>query len=260
MVAMPGQTGQTGGPEIEWQVGSSCTRAQRALPSHGVTPNLFGGRMAMRPPDHHERTCGIHQGGLDYWDSEGRRYVGHLLMLDHAQGPAVLLAHNTPGVDDFERGVARRLAALGYVVLCVDYVGTGELLSMDQVHSRFGAAIADTTLLRGAMTAGLEAPIAQLSVDASLPSIIAWAAPQPSNLRAVGPMSRPWRSSTRRFRSRPESNRSIRSKILVQTGAADTMTPAEVRTLFESQMNEAGVDWRMILTAVFCTHSPSRKR
>ena len=56
-------------------------------------------------------------------------------MLDHAQEPAVLLAHNTPGVGDLERGVARRLAGPGYVVLCVDYVGTGELLSMDQVQS-----------------------------------------------------------------------------------------------------------------------------
>ena len=45
----------------------------------------------------------------------------------------------------------------------------------------------------------------------------------------------------------PEDNRNIRGKILVQTGAADAMVPPTARALFETQMNEAGVDWRMVL-------------
>jgi dienelactone hydrolase len=47
--------------------------------------------------------------------------------------------------------------------------------------------------------------------------------------------------------TRPEDNRNVRGKVLVQTGAADGMVPSAVRTLFEAQMNEAGVDWRMVL-------------
>lgn len=47
--------------------------------------------------------------------------------------------------------MAQRLAGLGYVALCADYVGDGEVLAMAAVGPRLGAAIADTTLLRGAM-------------------------------------------------------------------------------------------------------------
>ncbi len=47
--------------------------------------------------------------------------------------------------------------------------------------------------------------------------------------------------------TQPQDSRNIRGKVLVQTGAADAMAPPDVRTLFEAQMNEAGVDWRMIL-------------
>ena len=96
----------------------------------------------------------MQQSNLDYWDDEGRRYVGYLVVPDHAEGPAVLLAHNAPGIDEFERGIARRLAALGYVVLCADYVGNGELLGMDQVHPRLGAAIVDITVSGAAATSG----------------------------------------------------------------------------------------------------------
>ncbi len=198
---------------------------------------------------------------LDYWNSEGRRYVGHLVMLDHAQGPAVLLAHNTPGVDDFERGIARRLAGLGYVVLCVDYVGTGELLSMDQIHPRFGAAIADITLLRGAMTAGLEALIAQPSVDASRVAAIGHCLGGAAALELA--RSGADVAAVAVFHSTLPVTSGEQPEHQEQDPGPDrycrTMTPAEVRTLFESKMNEAGVDWRMILTAVFRTHSPSPK-
>lgn len=192
----------------------------------------------------------MHQGDLEYRDGQGRRYVGHLVVPDHAQGPAVLLAHNAPGIDDFERGVAQRLAGLGYVVLCADYVGNGELLGMDQVHPRLGAAIADTTLLRSAITAGFKALIAQPGVDASRVAAIGYCLGGAAALELA--RSGAGVDAVAVFHStlpvtQPEDNRKIRGKVLVQTGAADAMVPADVRTLFEAQMNEAGVDWRIIL-------------
>ncbi len=192
----------------------------------------------------------MNQSELEYRDGQGRRYIGHLVVPDHADGRAVLLAHNAPGVDDFERGIARRLAELGYVALCADYVGDGELLSMDQVHLRLGAAIADTTLLRSAITAGFEMLVAQSAVDTSRVAAIGYCLGGAAALElarggadvaavAVFHSSLPV--------TQPEDNRNIRGKVLVQTGAADAMVPSDVRTLFEAQMNEAGVDWRMIL-------------
>jgi len=47
-----------------------------------------------------------------------------------------------------QRKTAQRLAGLGYVVLCADYIGDGEVLAMEAIRPRLGSAIADTTLLR----------------------------------------------------------------------------------------------------------------
>ncbi len=192
----------------------------------------------------------MQQSNLEYWDDEGRRYVGHLVVPEHAQGPAVLLAHNAPGIDDFERGIAQRLAGLGYVVLCADYVGNGEFLPMDQVHPRLGAAITDTTLLRRPITAGFQALVAQPGVDVGRTAAIGYCL----GGAAVLELARGGAgvAAVVTFHgslpvTQPEDNRNISGKVLVQTGAADAMVPAETRTLFETQMNEAGVDWRMVL-------------
>ncbi len=104
---------------------------------------------------------------LAYGDADGRHYVGYFATPERPAGAAVLLAHNAPGVDDFEREVAHRLAGLGYIGLCADFVGDGEVLSMNAVHSRLGSAIAETTLLRPSVTAGFRALLAQPSVDAA---------------------------------------------------------------------------------------------
>ena len=192
----------------------------------------------------------MQQSNLEYWDDKGRRYVGHLVVPDQAEGPAVLLAHNAPGIDDFERVIARRLAGLGYVVLCADYVGNGELLGLDQVHPRLGAAIADTTLLRGPITAGFQALVTRPSVDASRTAAIGYCL----GGAAVLELARGGAgvAAVVTFHgslpvTRPEDNRNIKGKVMVQTGAADAMVSPETRTLFEAQMNEAGVDWRMVL-------------
>ena len=187
---------------------------------------------------------------LKYRGRDGERYVGYLAMPDHPEGPAVLLAHNAPGVSDFERTIAQRLAGLGYVVLCADYIGDGEVLAMDAIGLRLGSAIADTTLLRDAITAGLSALIAQPSVDAGRVAAIGYCLGGAAVLELARGGAEV--AAVIGFHSslpvtHPEDNRNIRGKILIQTGAADPMVPPDIRTTFEAQMNEASVDWRMIL-------------
>jgi len=48
---------------------------------------------------------------------DGRRMVGYLAVDDAVQGrrPAVLVAHEGPGLDRHAKDIAERLAALGYV-------------------------------------------------------------------------------------------------------------------------------------------------
>ena len=189
-------------------------------------------------------------GDVEYRDCEGKRYVGYLAAPDRPAGPAVLLAHNAPGVGDFEREIAHRLASLGYVVLCADYVGDGEVLSMDSVHARLGSAIAETTLLRPAIVAGFRALLAQPGVDPGRVAAIGYCLGGAACLELARAGAEV--AAVACFHSSlpitcPEDNRNIGGKVLVQTGAADTMAPPDLRATFEAQMNAANVDWRMIV-------------
>lgn len=189
-------------------------------------------------------------GELEYRGSDGQRYVGHLAMPDRPDGAAVLLAHNAPGVGDFERGIAQRLAGLGYIVLCADYIGDGAVLAMGAIGARLGPAMADTTLIRDAITAGLSALTAQPGVDAARVAAIGYCFGGAVVLELA--RSGAEVAAVVGFHSslpvtRPEDNRNIRGKVLIQQGAADPLVPPDIRATFEAQMNAAGIDWRMIL-------------
>lgn len=44
----------------------------------------------------------------------------------HDDRPAVLIGHEGPGLDGFQKGRAKQLAVLGYVAFALDYHGDGE--------------------------------------------------------------------------------------------------------------------------------------
>ncbi len=87
----------------------------------------------------------MHQGDLEYRDREGRRHVGHLVVRTVRKDRRSCWRTTHPAwttLNAASRGGLPGSATLSFA----DYVGNGELLGMDQAHSRLGAAIADTTL------------------------------------------------------------------------------------------------------------------
>jgi dienelactone hydrolase len=187
---------------------------------------------------------------VEYSDGTGKRYVGFLAAPPRPTGPAVLVAHNAPGVSDFERGIARRLAQAGYVALCADYIGDGEVLSMQALGTRIGPLIADTTLVREPINAALAALVRQSAVDSGRIAAIGYC----FGGAAVLELARTGAAvkAVVGFHSslpvtRPQDNKNIQGKVLLQQGASDPLVPPDVRATFEVQMNEAAVDWRMIL-------------
>jgi dienelactone hydrolase len=61
------------------------------------------------------------------YQAEGRAMVGLLTRPEGTgQRPGVLISHEGPGLDDFGRSRATRLAELGYVAFALDYHGEGQ--------------------------------------------------------------------------------------------------------------------------------------
>src|SRR5271167_3201800 len=102
---------------------------------------------------------------VEYRDASQKRYVGHLAIPDQPNGAAVLIAHGGPGVSDHERGIAVRLAGLGYVALAADYHGDGQILDGVVFQQRMKELLADPTPFRTALGAGLEVLRAQPAVE-----------------------------------------------------------------------------------------------
>jgi dienelactone hydrolase len=186
---------------------------------------------------------------IEYRDSAGNTYTGYFVAADAPNGAAVLIAHNAPALGVFERRTAERLAALGYHVFCADYLGAASL-DTDERRAGFGKLFADTPLVRDRAQAALAVLVAQAGVDADRITALGYCfggtvalelARSGANLRGVIGLHAGLPLT------RPEDNRAIRAKLLLIEGTADPLVPPAMRATFELQMDEAKVDWQMVL-------------
>lgn len=101
---------------------------------------------------------------------EGARLVGYLSR-DEASGgkqPGVVVVHDAFGVGDFIKGIADRLAALGYAVLAADVWGEGtQLREESQIGPTIGRFAGDRATWMGRLRAAQQALVAQPDVDGS---------------------------------------------------------------------------------------------
>src|SRR5436305_7366477 len=103
------------------------------------------------------------------YQADGAALVGRLALPDgEGKRPAVLIAHEGPGLDDFQKSRAEQFAALGYVAFALDYHGGGRpLADRDEMMARLGALMADPDRTRALARAGLEVLLAEPRADAS---------------------------------------------------------------------------------------------
>src|SRR3954447_9887134 len=88
---------------------------------------------------------------------DGTTFVGRLALPDGDDlRPAVLIAHEGPGLDDFQKDRAGTYAELGYVAFALDYHGDGAMLpDRDAMMARLGELGADPDRVRTLGAAGL---------------------------------------------------------------------------------------------------------
>src|SRR5438105_12287469 len=82
--------------------------------------------------------------------------------------PAVLIAHEGNGLDDYQRSRAERFAELGYVAFALDYHGGGVPLEhRADINDRLTMLMDNPERAREIATAGLDVLLVQPRVDRS---------------------------------------------------------------------------------------------
>ncbi len=186
------------------------------------------------------------------YDAHGTLMVGRLALPDgEGLRPAVLIAHEGPGLDDYQKDRAGRFAELGYVAFALDYHGGGKVLAgRDEMMARLALLGGDPDRIRALGHAGLEVLLREPRADASKVAAVGYCfggtvvlelARGGADIKAVVGFH-PGLGT-----QRPEDARNITGKVLVCVGSEDPFIPIEQRLAFEGEMRSAGVDWRMNL-------------
>ncbi|MEI8238043.1 MAG: dienelactone hydrolase family protein [Actinomycetota bacterium] len=183
---------------------------------------------------------------------DGIRYVGHLAVPDgDGPRPAVLVCHEGPGMTDHPRLRARRLAdELGYVAFALDYWGDGVPLPPDETPAKLGGLMADQATTRRRARAGLDLLLAHPRADARRVGAMGYCFGGTMSLelgRDGAPVHAIVGFHSGLANATPADARHISGKVLVCIGVDDPIIPPTQRAAFEQEMNDADVDWQMIL-------------
>jgi dienelactone hydrolase len=163
--------------------------------------------------------------------------------------PGVLVVHEWWGLNDYAKRRARELAALGYSALAIDMYGEGrQAADHEQAGRLMQAALADPALLRERFLAGLEQLRLQPGTDGDRLAAIGYCfggrvvldmARQGVDLAGVVSFHGLLATTT------PATPGAVRARILVAHGDADSLVDAEEVARFQTEMREAGADYRI---------------
>jgi dienelactone hydrolase len=186
------------------------------------------------------------------YDADGTRMVGRLALPEgEGMRPAVLIAHEGLGLDDFQKERAGRFAELGYVAFALDYHGGGKpLADRDEMMARLGELWESPERTRALARAGLEVLLAEARTDTAKVAAVGYCFGGALVLelaRAGADVKAVVGFHPRLSTVRPTDASNINAKVLVCLGAEDPLIPVEERLAFEEEMRAGGVDWRMNL-------------
>lgn len=189
---------------------------------------------------------------IPYTAADGTRLIGYLAWDDAVQGPrpGVLVVHEWWGLNDYAKRRARDLAALGYSALAIDMYGEGKNTGHPEDAKAFmNEALADPAKAKARFVAGLDLLKARPQTDASRLAAIGYCfggkvvldmARQSVPLAAVVSFHGALVTAT------PATPGSVKARMLVEHGAADSFITPEQITAFKAEMDQAGADYRFV--------------
>ncbi len=185
------------------------------------------------------------------YQHDGQVLEGYLAYDNAVQGkrPGVIVVHEWKGLNDYARGRAEQLAALGYIAFAVDMYGKGIYAEDHQQAAKLsGAYREDRTLMRARARVGYEVLANHPLTDPGRMAAIGYCfggttvlemARAGFDLKGVisfhGGLGTPM----------PAEPGTLKAKIVVMQGAEDTHTAGDIPD-FKNEMRAAGADWQLI--------------
>jgi dienelactone hydrolase len=165
--------------------------------------------------------------------------------------PGVVVVHDAWGVGENVKMRARMLAELGFVALVADLYGDGNAPRVvDDARAKVGYFKSNIDVLRRRIIAALEALTAQADVDGARLAAIGYCFGGTTVLelaRAGADCAAIVSFHGLLTTSKPATARSVKSKLLVCTGAEDPMVPFEDVAAFQQEMRAAEADCQTII-------------
>ena len=176
-------------------------------------------------------------------------YLAHDAAIEGAR-PGVLVIPEWWGLNDYIRGRADKIAALGYTALAVDMYGGGRTAdNPDEAGAMMNAVLGDMETGTARLKAAYDTLCGQSTVDEGRTGAIGFCfgGAMVLHMARIGmPLSAvvSFHGALGSFHT-PEPG-SVRAKILVCHGAADEMISDDDVQGFKSEMDAAGADYRVI--------------
>lgn len=163
---------------------------------------------------------------------------------NHQQGAAVVVVHEWWGLDDYAHSRAKMLAEAGYTAIAVDMYGTGDVADHPKDATAFmNAALAEPQKMNARFDAAMAILAEQPGVNKDKLYAIGYCfgggvvlnqARRGVNLAGVASFHGALATETR---AEPGA---VKAEILVATGGADPMVPAEQVAALTGEMAKAG--------------------
>ncbi|MEU5833862.1 dienelactone hydrolase family protein [Streptomyces diacarni] len=195
------------------------------------------------------------------YPADGLTMVGHLaLPAGTDRRPAVLVGPEGMGLSDVERRRADALAASGYVALAFDVHGGRYLNDPQEMLARCTPLLADPDRMRDIGRAALDVLRAEPRADSDRVAALGYGTGGAIalelgragvDLRAIGTVNA-------LTTGRPGEAARIRCPVWAGVGSQDPIMSAEQRAAFAAEMQDAGVDWRLVVYggALHAFHHP----